>query len=72
MRVEEIKQDWNLKMTFEGIVAVGLLTKNDIDVLGPGFTRLWPVDETPTFSGLLRAIDEAERDLRRPQHAPQS
>jgi len=54
-------------MTFEGIVAVGLLTKNDIDVLGPGFTRLWPVDESPDFAGLLRAIDEAEQDVRRTQ-----
>lgn len=60
-------------MAFEGIVAVGLLTRNDVDALGPGFTRLWPVDETPTFAGLLRAIDEAEQELRRsaneqPQH----
>jgi len=59
-------------MTFEGIVAVGLLTKNDVDVLGPSFTRLWPVDETPTFSGLLRAIDEAEHELRRTQHPARS
>jgi hypothetical protein len=51
-------------MSFEGVVAVGLLTKSDLDVLGPGFTRLWPVDDTPCFSGLLEAIDEADRDLR--------
>jgi hypothetical protein len=51
-------------MTFEGIVAVGLLTRTDIDVLGPSFTRLWPVEETPSFEGLLRAIDEADRGLR--------
>jgi hypothetical protein len=57
-------------MTFEGIVAVGLLTKNDVDVLGPGFTRLWPVDETPTFAGLLHAIDEAEHELRRSARQP--
>lgn len=58
-------------MTFEGIVAVGLLTKSDIDVLGPGFTRLWPVDETPTFAGLLHAIDQAEQNLRRNQDQSQ-
>ena len=52
-------------MTFEGIVAVGLLTRNDIDVLGPSFTRLWPVEETPCFDGLLRAIDDADREIRR-------
>jgi hypothetical protein len=51
-------------MTFEGIVAVGLLTRHDVDVLGPGFNSLWTVDETPAFSGLLRAIDEAEQKLR--------
>ena len=51
-------------MTFEGIVAVGLLTRNDVDVLGPSFTRLWPVEETPSFDGLLRAIDDAEREIR--------
>ena len=52
-------------MSFEGIVAVGLLTRKDVDVLGPSFTRLWPVDQTPVFDGLLRAIDNAERDIRR-------
>ncbi|MBV9526867.1 hypothetical protein [Sphingomonas sp.] len=51
-------------MSYEGIVAVGLLTRTDLDVLGPGFTRLWPVDETPCFDGLLQAIDDADRDLR--------
>ena len=51
-------------MTFEGIVAVGLLTRNDLDVLGPSFTRLWPVEESPNFDGLLKAIDDADRDLR--------
>jgi hypothetical protein len=51
-------------MTFEGIVAVGLLTRNDLDVLGPSFTRLWPVEESPNFDGLLKAIDDADRELR--------
>ena len=50
------------------IVAVGLLTQRDVDVLGHGFSRLWPVDETPCFSDLLQAIDEADRELRREQH----
>jgi hypothetical protein len=51
-------------MSFEGVVAVGLLTRNDLDVLGPSFTRVWPVDDdTPCFAGLLKAIDEADRDL---------
>ena len=55
------------------IVAVGLLTQRDVDVLGPSFSRLWPVDETPCFSSLLQAIDDADRELRRetPQNAGQ-
>jgi hypothetical protein len=46
------------------IVAVGLLTQRDVDLLGNGFSRLWPVHETPFFTDLLQAIDEADRELR--------
>jgi hypothetical protein len=45
------------------IVAVGLLTRTDLQTLGPSFTRAWPVDETPCFGDLLRAIDEADREI---------
>lgn len=45
------------------IVAVGLLTKQDLSVLGPAFHRAWPVEKAPSFSELLRAIDEADRHL---------
>jgi hypothetical protein len=31
--------------------------------LGHGFSRLWPVDETPCFSELIKAIDEADEQL---------
>jgi hypothetical protein len=47
------------------IVAVGLLTRRDLEILGPTFTRAWPVEEAPAFSELLRAIDEADRNLDR-------
>lgn len=47
------------------IVAVGLLTQRNLDALGPTFTQVWPVDETPCFHQLLQAIDEADRQLRR-------
>lgn len=50
-------------MSSERIVAVGLLTEHDVRLLGAGFDRLWPVDEAPCFSRLLRAIDEADREL---------
>jgi hypothetical protein len=52
-------------MTSERVVAVGLLTKNDVRLLGPTFGRVWPVEEAPHFIQLLRAIDEADLQLRR-------
>ena len=56
-------------MDYDQIVAVGLLTRNDVRLLGPSFDRLWPVDQAPCFSDLLRAIDQADRQLReRHQH----
>lgn len=45
------------------IVAVGLLTRRDLNMLGPTFDRAWPVEEAPAFNELLRAIDEADRRL---------
>ena len=47
----------------ERIVAVGLLTRHDINVLGTTFYRVWPVEEAHSFKDLLRAIDEADRRL---------
>ena len=47
----------------ERIVAVGLLTSQDLRVLGPTFDRIWPVEEAPHFTELLRAIDDADRSL---------
>ena len=49
------------------IVAVGLLTRQDLDVLGPTFDRVWPVEEAPHFTELLRAIDDADRKLQQPR-----
>lgn len=49
----------------ERIVAVGLLTRSDLDLLGPTFTRVWPIEDAPDFSDLLSAIDEADRELTR-------
>jgi hypothetical protein len=47
----------------ERIVAIGLLTQRDLNQLGPTFERVWPVEEAPAFNELLRAIDEADRQL---------
>lgn len=45
----------------ERIVAVALVTEAELQLLGEGFKRVFPVDETPCFGGLLQAIDEADR-----------
>jgi hypothetical protein len=55
------------------IVAVGLLTGRELNLLGPTFDRVWPVEEAPSFGELLRAIDEADRKLAdRPDKAPEN
>ena len=51
------------------IVAIGLLTRQDLTLLGPSFDRVWPVEEAPIFSELLRAIDDADRKLGRTDKA---
>ena len=40
------------------IVAVGLLTQREVNLLGPTFDRLWPVHEAPCFNGVAWAIDK--------------
>jgi len=45
------------------IVAVGLLTQRELNLLGPTFERAWPVENAPSFDELLRAIDDADRQL---------
>jgi hypothetical protein len=47
----------------ERIVAVGLLTRHDLNLLGPTFNRVWPVEDAPSFNQLLRAIDDADSRL---------
>ncbi len=59
-------------MDQDGIIAIGLLTRRDLDTLGPAFKWAWPVDEVqdePAFERLLIAIDEAEEQARA-QDAP--
>lgn len=55
--------EWSRLVAQERIVAVGLLTPRDLSLLGPTFDRVWPVEEAPSFSELLRAIDEADQRL---------
>jgi len=49
----------------ERIVAIGLLTKRDLRLLGSAFDRAWPVGDAALFEGLLGAIDEADLALAR-------
>ena len=51
-------------MDGDGIIAIGLLTQNDVRLLGPSFDRLWLVEQAPAFADLLRVIDRADHDRR--------
>ena len=44
-----------------GVVAIGLLTQRDLDILGSGFRRAIPLQGAGDFDDLLARIDEAER-----------
>ena len=55
----------------ERIVAMALLTQQELSVLGKAFDRAWPIEDAPSsFDELLRAIDEADRRLN-PSSIPQ-
>lgn len=50
-------------MSGDKIVAVGLLTQNDLNLLAGTMARVWPVQDAPCFEELLQAIDEAEKGI---------
>ena len=58
-----MSSDWTVRG--KPIVAVALLTADDLKTLGSSFDRAWPVDEVPSFEGLLEAVDEADRATNR-------
>ena len=41
----------------EKIVAIGLLTQRDLDVLGSGFKRVFPVEKDDSFADLIERLD---------------
>jgi len=51
------------------IVAVALVTEAELKALGSSFDRAWPINEAPCFTGLLEAIDEADRGYWRARDA---
>lgn len=62
-------------MTKERIVAVGLLTQRDLEVLGTGFHRLFSIDASEDddegFADLIAQLDKIEAITPDP-NAPQS
>jgi hypothetical protein len=50
------------------IVAVGLLTQHELELLGKGFDRAFPIDSENVFEDLLRAIDEADLASNSPEY----
>jgi hypothetical protein len=56
-------------MPNERFVLVGLLTQRDLDVIGSGFRRAFPLNNTPDYTSLLIKIDEEEQRLGRPKPA---
>ena len=54
----------------EPIIAVALLTEQDLARLGSTLTHVWPIEELPGFEELLAAIDEADRRLQPVNQSP--
>ncbi|HKY81336.1 MAG TPA: hypothetical protein VJM09_07675 [Sphingobium sp.] len=52
--------------TQDDIVAIGLLTQDDVRRLGSSFSRLFPVPRDGAFDDLIKAIDEADRQRQHP------
>jgi hypothetical protein len=48
-------------MSSARIVAVALLTQENLDRYGSALKRVFRVDDSPCFSELLAALDEADR-----------
>jgi len=54
-------QEGSCMDTRDHIVAIGLLTQEDVRRLGENFSRLYPVPHDGAFDDLIKAIDEADR-----------
>lgn len=51
-------------MADDPVVAVGLMTARDLEVLGSGFRRYFTVSDEEQFQELLDAIDRADAAAR--------
>ena len=50
-------------------VAVGTLTRRDLDLIGSGFKRAFPLTNANDFASLLIEIDQAEERCSAPSRA---
>ena len=57
-------------MQTDRIVTLGLPLQREFTLLGPTFDCAWPVERAPGFRVLLRAIDDADRELRSDSDKP--
>lgn len=47
------------------VVAVGLLTQDEVSLIGAQLSRLYPIKDDCQFADLIEAIDQADRDFHR-------
>ena len=47
-------------MPNDRIVAIGLLSQRDLEILGDGFNRCFPVEHDDLFDDLLAKLDRVE------------
>jgi hypothetical protein len=52
------------------IVAIGLLTKRDLDVLGTGFRRMFPLQQTADFDDLIDQLNNLTSSRPRDRDRP--
>ena len=52
------------------IVAIALLTREDVAMLGSALKKVFLIEATPRFDELTRWLDEAERTVLTRQHGP--
>jgi hypothetical protein len=57
-------------VAMDRIVAIGLLTQRDVDLLGSALQHAWAVEDAPEFEELLRAIDAADETLQQRSEQP--
>jgi hypothetical protein len=52
-------------MPDDQIVAVALLTAENLRTFGSCLKKVYPIDQAPAFEDLIRALDEADQQDRR-------